>query len=114
MVGVIPKMRQLMKDAPGVSLALSLHAPNQALREKIVPTATAFKLPALMTAIDEYLASGPGVKLLIEYCVLGGVNDSEECARELGAGAHTRPRFGSTQVLSVGLGVSRGSTEGLL
>lgn len=56
-VGVVPRMRRLVKDAPGVSLALSLHAPNQSLREKIVPTATAYKLPALMAALDHYLAS---------------------------------------------------------
>jgi hypothetical protein len=56
-VGVIPNMRRLVTDAPGVGIALSLHAPNQALREKIVPTATAYKLPALMEALDHYLAS---------------------------------------------------------
>jgi adenine C2-methylase RlmN of 23S rRNA A2503 and tRNA A37 len=83
-VGVIPNMRRLVHDAPGVSLALSLHAPNQRLREQIVPTATAYKLPALMAALDYYLASGPKVRTMVEYCVLGGVNDSEECARELG------------------------------
>jgi adenine C2-methylase RlmN of 23S rRNA A2503 and tRNA A37 len=84
-VGVIPRMRTLRRDAPGTRLALSLHAPNQALREKIVPTATAYKLEDLMATLDEHMASGPNVKTMIEYCVLGGVNDDEACARELGA-----------------------------
>ena len=83
-VGVVPRMKTLTRDAPGVALALSLHAPNQALRESIVPTARAYKLPALMEAMDEYLASGPKVKTMVEYCVLRGVNDGVEHARELG------------------------------
>jgi len=84
-VGVIPRMRTLRRDAPGTCLALSLHAPNQALRQKIVPTATAYKLEDLMATLDEHMASGPKMKTMIEYCVLGGVNDDEACARELGA-----------------------------
>lgn len=83
-VGVVPKMRSIVTDAPGVNLALSLHAPNQTLREKIVPTATAYKLHALMDALDFYLATGHRMRTMVEYCVLGGVNDSEECAKELG------------------------------
>ena len=83
-VGVIPRMRTLVEDAPGVNLALSLHAPNQTLRERIVPTATAYKLPALMDALDDYLRCGPKVRTMVEYCVLGGVNDTPECAAELG------------------------------
>ena len=84
-VGVVPKMRRLIVDAPGVCLALSLHAPNQALRERIVPTATAYKLSDILAALDHYLAAGgPKTSAMIEYCVLGGVNDSVECARELG------------------------------
>lgn len=38
-VGVVPRIKQLQRDAPNVSLALSLHAPTQDIREKIVPTA---------------------------------------------------------------------------
>ena len=83
-VGVIPKMRMMIVDAPGVNLALSLHAPTQALREKIVPSATAFPLPALMAAVDAYLASGPKVRAMIEYCVLGNVNDGVLHAEALG------------------------------
>jgi adenine C2-methylase RlmN of 23S rRNA A2503 and tRNA A37 len=83
-VGVIPRMRTLTRDAPGTCLALSLHAPTQELRQKIVPTAKAYKLGDLMAVLDEYLASGPKMKTMIEYCVLGGVNDDETCAEQLG------------------------------
>ncbi|OUS44084.1 hypothetical protein BE221DRAFT_78606 [Ostreococcus tauri] len=83
-VGVIPRMRTLTRDAPGTCLALSLHAPTQELRQKIVPTATAYKLDDLMRVLEEYLASGPKMKTMIEYCVLGGVNDDETCAEKLG------------------------------
>ena len=45
---------QLSEDLPGVSLALSLHAPNQELRQSIVPSARAYKLDKLMAAVDTY------------------------------------------------------------
>ena len=47
---------QLAEDLPGVSLALSLHAPNQELRTRIVPSARAYKLDRLMAAVDDYSA----------------------------------------------------------
>lgn len=55
-VGVIPRILQLATDLPGVSLALSLHAPNQELRKSIVPSAAAYKLDKLMAAVDTYQA----------------------------------------------------------
>lgn len=48
---------QLAEDLPGVSLAFSLHAPNQALRQSIVPSAKAYPLPKLMAALDAFLDS---------------------------------------------------------
>ena len=53
-VGVIPRMLQMMTDLPGVSLALSLHAPTQELRKTIVPSAKAYPLDKLMAAVDKY------------------------------------------------------------
>ena len=53
-VGVIPRMLQMMTDLPGVSLALSLHAPTQDLRKTIVPSAKAYPLDKLMAAVDKY------------------------------------------------------------
>ena len=53
-VGVIPRMLQMITDLPGVSLALSLHAPTQELRKTIVPSAKAYPLDKLMAAVDKY------------------------------------------------------------
>lgn len=53
-VGVIPRMLQMIDDLPGVSLALSLHAPTQELRTTIVPSAKAYPLDRLMAAVDKY------------------------------------------------------------
>lgn len=53
-VGVIPRMLQMIEDLPGVSLALSLHAPTQELRRTIVPSAKAYPLDRLMAAVDQY------------------------------------------------------------
>jgi hypothetical protein len=85
-VGVVPRMLALARDHPDLRLALSLHAPTQALREQIVPTATAYPLPKIMAALDVYLAAGARARTraMIEYCVLGGVNDGEAHAVQLG------------------------------
>ena len=53
-VGVIPRMLQMVEDLPGVSLALSLHAPTQELRKTIVPSAKSYPLEKLMAAVDKY------------------------------------------------------------
>ena len=85
-VGVVPRMLALARDHPDLRLALSLHAPTQALREQIVPTATAYPLPKIMAALDACLAAGARARTraMIEYCVLGGVNDDEAHAVQLG------------------------------
>lgn len=54
-VGVIPKMKALTRDLPEVSLALSLHAPNQEMRTKIVPTSTAYRIEGLIDALDSHM-----------------------------------------------------------
>ncbi|GAB9474300.1 23S rrna methyltransferase [Globisporangium polare] len=83
-VGVIHRIRQLTKDAPLVRLALSLHAPTQEMRTEIVPTSKAYPLDKLMQAIDEHLAIKEGRLVMVEYCMLEGVNDSIETAHILG------------------------------
>lgn len=82
-VGIIPRILQLPDDLPGVSLALSLHAPNQTLRQSIVPSARAYKLERLMEAVKEYERRS-GLRVFVEYVVLSGVNDGLEQAHELG------------------------------
>jgi adenine C2-methylase RlmN of 23S rRNA A2503 and tRNA A37 len=89
-VGIIPKMRRLMHDAPKIKLALSLHAPNQALRETIVPVCKDrnVQLSDLMALIDEYASkvSNDGKRkgmIMMSYVMLRGVNDSDAHAVEL-------------------------------
>ncbi|KAG2529864.1 hypothetical protein JM18_002642 [Phytophthora kernoviae] len=83
-VGVIHRIRQLTRDAPLVRLALSLHAPTQEMRSEIVPTSTAYPLDKLMAAIDDHLSLKGGRLVMVEYCMLAGVNDSIETAHILG------------------------------
>lgn len=89
-VGVVHRMRRLATDAPTVGLALSLHAPTQALREEIVPAAKHHPLPELMQALDDHVAeckqrsATSPVGAMVEYVLLDGVNDSDTCATELG------------------------------
>lgn len=77
-VGVIPRILQLADDLPGVSLALSLHAPNQALRRSLVPSAAAYPLERLMAAIATYQARTgqkvlPPCLLMIVQCAIVNV-----------------------------------------
>ena len=72
-VGVVPRIRALAAELPGVSLALSLHAPNQALRTRIVPSARAYPLERLMAAVAEYqAASGMRARPARDACCHSG------------------------------------------
>jgi adenine C2-methylase RlmN of 23S rRNA A2503 and tRNA A37 len=82
-VGIIPKMLQLTRDIPNIQLALSLHAPTQALRETIVPTAKAYPIERLVETM-EYFIQRSKKRVLIEYVLLDGINCSEKEAHELG------------------------------
>ena len=82
-VGVVPRILQMATDCPAVNLALSLHAPTQDLRLKIVPSAKAYPLPRLMDACLQWQEK-TGKRLLVEYVVLAEVNDSLECAQQVG------------------------------
>ena len=83
-VGIIPRITAMIDDMPGVSLALSLHAPNQELRTRIVPSGKAYKLEKLMAAVAAYHRATQQ-RILIEYVLLGEINTLECHARELGA-----------------------------
>lgn len=83
-VGVVPRMRQLTNDLPGINFALSLHAPTQELRLKIVPTAKAYSIEKIMDALDYHLARSKKTRVLIESIVIKGINDSVEVAHEFG------------------------------
>ena len=82
-VGVVNRMKTFHDDMPGACLALSLHAPNQELRQKIIPTATAYPLEKIMNAVKQYLLEDEDKAVMIEYILLAGVNDTAEIAREL-------------------------------
>jgi len=89
-VGIAPKIRDLAKDLNEVSLAFSLHAPNQLMREQIVPMAKYYPLDDIMPAIDEFCSQHPArnptkkKKTMIEYVMLTGPTSSTECAHQLG------------------------------
>jgi len=83
-VGIVNKLIQLTDEAPMVSVALSLHAPTQELRQQIVPAAKVYKLEKLMEAVDYYLNSKANRRILVEYVMLAGVNDSIATAHDLG------------------------------
>ena len=80
--GVVPMMDRLREDCP-VALAVSLHAPNDALRDHLVPLNRKYPLHELMAACQRYLHAAPRDFITFEYCMLDGVNDTPELAREL-------------------------------
>jgi 23S rRNA (adenine2503-C2)-methyltransferase len=80
--GVVPMMERLAQDCP-VALAVSLHAPNDTLREHLVPLNKKYPLAELMAACNTYLQRGPRDFITFEYCMLDGVNDTLEHAKEL-------------------------------
>ncbi|MFM6961447.1 MAG: 23S rRNA (adenine(2503)-C(2))-methyltransferase RlmN [Polynucleobacter victoriensis] len=80
--GIVPMMDRLANDLP-VALAVSLHAPNDALRDELVPINKKYPLKELMAACMRYLPFAPRDFLTFEYCMLDGVNDSDQHAKEL-------------------------------
>ena len=80
--GVVPMIDRLALDCP-VALAVSLHAPNDSLREDLVPLNRKYPLAELLDACHRYLAHAPRDFITFEYCMLDGVNDQVEQAQEL-------------------------------
>lgn len=80
--GIVPKIRQFADGHYQYNLAISLHAPNDALRSKIMPVNKAWPLQDLMDAVGYYTATN-NRRLTFEYILLKGVNDSPAQAREL-------------------------------
>jgi 23S rRNA (adenine2503-C2)-methyltransferase len=93
--GVVPMIDRLRDDCP-VALAVSLHAPNDALRESLVPLNRKYPIAELLQSCAAYLDAAPRDFITFEYCMLDGVNDTPELAAELvrlvrGQGADGRP-----------------------
>ncbi|PRD64480.1 23S rRNA (adenine(2503)-C(2))-methyltransferase RlmN [Malikia granosa] len=80
--GVVPMMDRLSQDCP-VALAVSLHAPNDPLRDHLVPLNRKYPLAELMAACKRYLPAAPRDFITFEYCMLEGVNDQPEHAQQL-------------------------------
>lgn len=75
-------MDRLAQDCP-VALAVSLHAPNDALRSDLVPLNRKYPIAELLDACLRYLPAAPRDFITFEYCMLDGVNDQPQHAREL-------------------------------
>ncbi len=80
--GIFDGIRKLTTEDIAVNLAISLHAPNDEVRRKIMPVAEGYTIAELLTVIDEYIAKTRR-KVMFEYLLIDGVNDTDEMAREL-------------------------------
>jgi 23S rRNA (adenine2503-C2)-methyltransferase len=74
-VGIIPGIRKLADEPLQVGLAVSLHAPDAALRERLIPTAHRYPLGDILDACRDYTAK-TGRRVTFEYCLMSGINDS--------------------------------------
>ena len=91
--GVVPGMDRLAGECP-VALAVSLHAPDDALRDRLVPINRKYPIRQLMAACRRYLDHAPRDFITMEYVMLDGVNDSDAQARALlGVAAQVRCKF---------------------
>ncbi|HHU17019.1 MAG TPA: 23S rRNA (adenine(2503)-C(2))-methyltransferase RlmN [Clostridiales bacterium] len=80
--GLIKKMLEFAKDFPQVNLAVSLHAPNDTIRNKIMPINKRYPLEELLAASRTYVAK-TGRRITFEYALVKGINDGEQNAKEL-------------------------------
>jgi 23S rRNA (adenine2503-C2)-methyltransferase len=80
--GVVPMIDRLAQDCP-VALAVSLHAPDDALRDELVPLNRKYPIAELLQACARYLPAAPRDFITVEYCMIDGVNDTPDHARAL-------------------------------
>ena len=80
--GIIPKILEFSDFPLQINLAISLHAPNNEIRDKIMPINKVYPIEELIPALKTYLEK-TNRRLTFEYIMLDGINDSEECAKEL-------------------------------
>ena len=80
--GVVPKIREFAKEKLGVNLAISLHAPTDEIRNKIMPINKAYKINDIMDAVKDYIKK-TNRRVTFEYILLKDINDSKDCAYEL-------------------------------
>ncbi|HKL99864.1 MAG TPA: 23S rRNA (adenine(2503)-C(2))-methyltransferase RlmN, partial [Mobilitalea sp.] len=82
--GIPDKIRALAEEGLPITLALSLHAPNDEIRKKLMPVARQYELSEVMESFRYYYEK-TGRRLTFEYSLVEGVNDAEEHAKELAA-----------------------------
>ncbi len=80
--GIVPGIKNLAEDYPQVSLAISLHAPNDETRRKIMPVDHTYPLATLMQTLDDYVAK-TNKRIFYEYIMIAGVTDKPQFAHEL-------------------------------
>lgn len=83
-VGIVEGIKRLTKEGLKINLVLSLHAPNQRIRQKIIPYARKYSLDEIMTAMLNYAAATKR-DITYEYTLIAGINDKKEHAEELAA-----------------------------
>ena len=82
--GIVPKIYQFADEEMQINFAVSLHAPNQEARQKLMPIARAYKIEELLEAV-RYYTKKTGRRVTFEYGLMSGQNDSVEVAEELSA-----------------------------
>jgi len=90
-VGIIEGIKRLAKESLQLNLAISLHAPNDKLRSSLIPSNRKYPIKKILAAVDDYIET-TGRKVMFEYILIKGVNDSEVEARAL-AGLMHRPLY---------------------
>jgi len=80
--GLVDRIYDLMKLKLGLTLSISLHAPNDAVRNRTMPINQKFNMDSLLTACQDYFKC-TGRRISFEYALIDGVNDSPQCAEEL-------------------------------
>ena len=85
--GIVPKIYELAKEKQQITLALSLHAPNDEKRQELMPIAQRYSMDEVLDACRNYFQE-TGRRITFEYSLVAGVNDSDEDARELSSRIH--------------------------
>ena len=80
--GIVPRMKELADEKLAITLALSLHASNQAKRLELMPVANKYDIKEVIDACKYYFDT-TGRRITFEYSLVGGVNDTDQDAREL-------------------------------
>lgn len=82
--GIVPKIKELQKRKLPLTLSVSLHAPNDEIRNRIMPVNKSWGVNELLDACRSY-ANDTSRRISFEYSMIKGINDSDECANELGS-----------------------------